>query len=66
MGVRLCRACDGHRGQITAPKRRGGRLGAHLAGDNDFKHKVRVELYDWCERAGLGVMACMQVLKFLA
>jgi hypothetical protein len=37
--------------------------GAHLAGDSIYKHKVRVEFNDWCERAGLGVMACMQVLN---
>jgi hypothetical protein len=35
--------------------------GAHMAGDNSFKHRVRVEFYDRCERARLGVMACMQV-----
>jgi hypothetical protein len=35
--------------------------GAHLAGDNKFKHIVRVEFYDRCERARLGVMAGMQV-----
>jgi hypothetical protein len=37
--------------------------GAHLPGDNGFKHKVRVEFYDWCERAGLSIMVCMQVLN---
>jgi hypothetical protein len=36
--------------------------GAHLAGDNNFKHRVRVEFNDKCKRAGLGVMACMQVV----
>jgi hypothetical protein len=35
--------------------------GAHPAGDSNFKHRVRVEFYDRCERALLGVMACMQV-----
>jgi hypothetical protein len=34
---------------------------AHEAGDINFKHKVRVEFYDSCERARLGVMACMHV-----
>jgi hypothetical protein len=37
--------------------------GEHLAGDSNFKHRVQVESYDWCERAELGVMACMQVLN---
>jgi hypothetical protein len=35
--------------------------GAHLVNGNNFKHKVRVEFYDRCNRARLGVMACMQV-----
>jgi hypothetical protein len=37
---------------------------AHMAGDSNLKDRVRVELEDRCERAGLGVMACMQVLDF--
>jgi hypothetical protein len=35
---------------------------AHLAGDCSFKDRVRVKLYDWRERARLGVMTCMHVL----
>jgi hypothetical protein len=35
--------------------------GAHLMGDSSFEHNVRVEFYDRCERARLGVMACMQM-----
>jgi hypothetical protein len=38
-------------------------VGAHMAGDNNFKHKVRVEFCDLCERAGSDVMECMQVLN---
>jgi hypothetical protein len=35
--------------------------GAHLAGDSNFKHGVRVEFHDRCESVLLGVLACMQV-----
>jgi hypothetical protein len=34
----------------------------HMAGDSSLEHRVKVEFYEWCERAGVGVMACMQVL----
>jgi hypothetical protein len=36
-------------------------MGAHLAVGCSFKDRVRVKCYDRCERARLGVMACMQV-----
>jgi hypothetical protein len=39
--------------------------GAHLASGSIFKHRVRVEFYDRCEHARLGVMACMQVFYVL-
>jgi hypothetical protein len=39
--------------------------GGHMAGNNSFKHIVRVEFYDRCERASLGVMACMKVFDVL-
>jgi hypothetical protein len=35
---------------------------AHLAGDCNFKDKVRVKFYDKCERARLGMMSCVHVL----
>jgi hypothetical protein len=35
---------------------------AHLAGDCSYKDKVRVNFYDRCERARVGVMTCMHVL----
>jgi hypothetical protein len=34
----------------------GAEAGAHLAGDNCFEQRVRVEFYYRCERAGLGVI----------
>jgi hypothetical protein len=33
--------------------------GTHMAGDNNLEHRVRVEFNDWCERAKVGVIACM-------
>jgi hypothetical protein len=39
------------------------KAGTHMAGDSTFEHRVRVKFDDRCERAGVGVMACMQELN---